>query len=428
MFIDQAKVRVRGGKGGDGAISMYREKFIEFGGPDGGRGGRGGSIIFKATSNLSTLFPFRYNRLILAENGQNGGSKNKYGASGADTIVEVPIGTVVYDEQTDQFLCDLSNEGDEYVVAKGGKGGRGNASFKSSKNRVPRIAENGDLGEERSLVLELKLLADIGLIGLPNAGKSTLLSLITAANPKIAPYPFTTITPNLGVVNLANYATFVVADLPGLIEGATEGKGLGFQFLRHVERCRVLVHLVAMDGESDPYEAYQTIRKEIINYGYNIEARPEIIVASKMDEPGADELLKKFEQQLNIDVDIYPISALTDEGLKELLDEMYRTLQETPPFPLYAPSGEDLATYRVYDAATIEEVPFNIIRLDAHTYEIVGDEVVNTYRRYNLSTDEGMLRLLQYLRKIGVDDKLDELGLEDGDTVLLDDFEFEYFK
>lgn len=428
MFIDQAKVRVRGGKGGDGAISMYREKFIEFGGPDGGRGGRGGSIIFKATSNLSTLFPFRYNRLILAENGQNGGSKNKYGASGADTIVEVPIGTVVYDEQTDQFLCDLSNEGDEYVVAKGGKGGRGNASFKSSKNRVPRIAENGDLGEERSLVLELKLLADIGLIGLPNAGKSTLLSLITAANPKIAPYPFTTITPNLGVVNLANYATFVVADLPGLIEGATEGKGLGFQFLRHVERCRVLVHLVAMDGESDPYEAYQTIRKEIINYGYNIEARPEIIVASKMDEPGADELLKKFEQQLNIDVDIYPISALTDEGLKELLDEMYRTLQETPPFPLYAPSREDLATYRVYDAATIEEVPFNIIRLDAHTYEIVGDEVVNTYRRYNLSTDEGMLRLLQYLRKIGVDDKLDELGLEDGDTVLLDDFEFEYFK
>lgn len=428
MFIDQAKVRVRGGKGGDGAISMYREKFIEFGGPDGGRGGRGGSIIFKATSNLSTLFPFRYNRLILAENGQNGGSKNKYGASGADTIVEVPIGTVVYDEQTDQFLCDLSNEGDEYVVAKGGKGGRGNASFKSSKNRVPRIAENGDLGEERSLVLELKLLADIGLIGLPNAGKSTLLSLISAANPKIAPYPFTTITPNLGVVNLANYATFVVADLPGLIEGATEGKGLGFQFLRHVERCRVLVHLVAMDGESDPYEAYQTIRKEIINYGYNIEARPEIIVASKMDEPGADELLKKFEQQLNIDVDIYPISALTDEGLKELLDEMYRTLQETPPFPLYAPSGEDLATYRVYDAATIEEVPFNIIRLDAHTYEIVGDEVVNTYRRYNLSTDEGMLRLLQYLRKIGVDDKLDELGLEDGDTVLLDDFEFEYFK
>ena len=377
---------------------------------------------------MSTLFPFRYNRLILAENGQNGGSKNKYGASGADTIVEVPIGTVVYDEQTDQFLCDLSNEGDEYVVAKGGKGGRGNASFKSSKNRVPRIAENGDLGEERSLVLELKLLADIGLIGLPNAGKSTLLSLITAANPKIAPYPFTTITPNLGVVNLANYATFVVADLPGLIEGATEGKGLGFQFLRHVERCRVLVHLVAMDGESDPYEAYQTIRKEIINYGYNIEARPEIIVASKMDEPGADELLKKFEQQLNIDVDIYPISALTDEGLKELLDEMYRTLQETPPFPLYAPSGEDLATYRVYDAATIEEVPFNIIRLDAHTYEIVGDEVVNTYRRYNLSTDEGMLRLLQYLRKIGVDDKLDELGLEDGDTVLLDDFEFEYFK
>ncbi len=429
MFMDKALVDVKAGNGGNGAISMYREKYIEFGGPDGGHGGRGGSIIFVASTNVSTLLNFRFSRTIRAENGKNGASKNQYGKGAEDVRVEVPVGTVVYDRDTHELIVDLSEEGQEFVIAKGGRGGRGNASFKSSVNRLPRVAENGEYGEKRSLILELKLLADVGLVGLPNAGKSTLLSIISAAKPTIADYPFTTITPNLGVVSVDYNDSFVVADLPGLIEGAASGKGLGLQFLRHLERCRIVVHLVAMDGVSDPYDAYQTIRHEIKSYGYNIINRPEVIVASKMDDDDADVRLAKFKEQLGEDVAVYPISALTNEGIKELIYHVNDLLKVTEAFPLYEQTGEEVSKMKVYDATLSDEpTQFEIIRLDAHTYEIKGEEVVKYYRRFNISTEEGMLRLLQFLRKIGVDDQLDKMELEDGDIVILDNFEFEYFR
>ena len=425
MFIDRAIIEVRSGKGGDGAIAFRREKYIAKGGPAGGNGGRGASVILRANSKINTLFNFRHSKCFIGPDGEKGGIKNQYGRGSEDIYVDVPVGTVVYEEKNHKFLGDLSTDGLELRVAKGGRGGRGNTCFKSSTNRVPRIAENGEPGEQKRLILELKLLADVGLVGFPSVGKSTLLSVVSSARPEIADYPFTTIIPNLGVVTSKDGRSFVMADLPGIIEGAHDGKGLGLQFLRHIERCRIIVHVIDM-GESgrDPYSDYQIISKELKEYGFGLDKRPVIYVASKMDEEGALERLKAFEKKAK--VKCIPISALTEEGIDELVYKCADLLDITPIFQLFDAEEETLEN-KVYTLDD-EEKEFDIKHPTAHSWEIVGDKIIKFYKMTNISTDDGMMKLLTHLRKLKVDDKLEELGAQDGDQVILDDFVFVYYR
>ena len=425
MFIDRAVIEVRSGKGGDGAIAFRREKYIAKGGPAGGNGGRGASIILKANSKINTLFNFRHSKCFIGPDGEKGGIKNQYGHHADDIIVEVPVGTVVYEEKDHKFLGDLSVDGLTLRVAKGGRGGRGNTCFKSSTNRVPRIAENGEPGESKRLILELKLLADAGLVGFPSVGKSTLLSTVSSARPEIADYPFTTIIPNLGVVYTKDNRSFVLADLPGLIEGAHQGKGLGLQFLRHIERCRVIVHVVDMGNSGrDPVDDYKIINQELKEYGFGLENRPVIVVASKMDEEGAEERLKVFEKKTK--VKCLPISALLEEGIDKLVYAIADLLEKTPPFPLYDEQSEVLEN-KVYTLED-EEREFEIKHPDLHTWVIEGEKIIKMYRMTNISTDEGMMLLLSKLRKLRVDDVLEEMGAQDGDTVILDDFSFDFVR
>ena len=425
MFIDRAVIEVRSGKGGDGAIAFLHEKYVAKGGPAGGNGGRGGSIFLRASKTINTLFNFRHSKTFIANDGEKGGIKNQYGKYAEDVIVDVPVGTVVYLEKDKEFLGDLNEDGKIVMVAKGGRGGRGNSCFKSSTNRVPKIAENGEPGERKRLILELKLLADVGLVGFPSVGKSTLLSVVSAAKPEIADYPFTTITPNLGVVSVKDGSSFVMADLPGLIEGAHQGKGLGLQFLRHIERCRVIVHVIDLSETGrDPFEDYNVINNELKEYGFALDKRPQIIVASKMDEEGADEKLKKLEKQIG--KEIIPISAITEENIDKLLYKCSEVLKETPLFPLYDAKEEDLdhKTYALED----EEPYFTIRRIDAHTWSIEGEKMLKFYHMTNISTDEGMMVLMSKIRSLRIDDELENRGATDGDTVILDDFEFEYVR
>ena len=425
MFIDRTIVEVRSGKGGDGAIAFLREKFLPNGGPAGGNGGRGASIYFRANSKINTLFNFRHSKTFIGQDGERGGNKNQFGKAAEDIIVDVPVGTVIFEEDGHVFLGDLNEEGKIVMVAKGGRGGRGNNAFKSSTNRAPKIAENGEPGQRKRLILELKLLADVGLVGFPSVGKSTLLSVVSAARPEIADYPFTTIIPNLGVVNPKDGNSFVMADLPGLIEGAHLGKGLGLQFLRHIERCRVIVHVIDMGlSGRDPYEDYVVINKELKEYGFGLETRPMILVASKMDEDGAEERYQKFVKKVKLPV--IRLSALTDEGVKELLLKCSEILKNTPLFPLYNKEEENLdhKTYTLEE----EEKEFEIVRKDAHTWVITGDKIIRFYKMTNITTDEGMMKLMAHIRKLRIDDTLEEMGATDGDTVILDDFVFEYVR
>ena len=422
MFIDQSKIEVRSGKGGDGAIAFLRLKYMPHGGPAGGNGGRGGSIYFRANKSINTLFAFRHSRCIIADDGEKGGIKNQYGRAAKDVYVDVPVGTVIYLEPEHIFVGDLNEDGKTLLIAKGGRGGRGNACFASSTNRVPKIAENGEPGETKKLTLELKLLADVGLVGYPSVGKSTLLSIVSNARPEIADYEFTTIEPNLGVVNTKDNRSFVMADLPGLIKGAHEGKGLGLKFLRHIQRCRVIVHLVSMDGIRDPFESYKAIREELEKYGFGLSARPEIIVASKMDEEGAEERLKKFKKQIKKDV--IPLSALTNDGVEQLKYKAADILDSTNMFPLYDENNveEDMKIYKLDDRSK----DYELVRTDDHTWVIRGEKIEKYYKMCNISTDEGMMKLITHLRNIGVDDELFKRGAKDGDTVVLMDFEFDY--
>ncbi len=420
-FIDRVVIEVRSGKGGDGVIAFLHEKFISKGGPSGGNGGRGASIILRANKSVNTLFNFRYSKVIIGQDGEKGGNKNMYGRAAKDIYVDVPIGTVVYEENTNKVVADLNEDGKEVVVAKGGRGGRGNSCFKSSRNKVPRVAENGLPGEKKRLIMELKLLADVGLVGFPSVGKSTLLSVVSNARPEIADYPFTTIIPNLGIVSVDNFSSFVLADLPGLIEGASEGKGLGTTFLRHIERCKVLVHVVSMDGERDAYSDYNVIMNELESYKLDLAKRPMVIVASKMDEEGAQERLEVFKKQIGKDV--LPISALTHEGIDELMYKCNDLVKNAAPINLF---NDEEEKYKVYDAYEDNKKIFDIVKEKEHVWRIIGDGVVRTYNLINISTDEGMLKLISYLRKIGVDERLQELGAQDGDDVYLCDFAFEY--
>ena len=422
MFIDRAVVEVRSGKGGDGAIAFRREKYVAKGGPAGGNGGRGGSIFFRANKAINTLFNFRHSKTFIANDGEKGGIKNQYGKYAEDVYVDVPVGTVVYLEEGHSFIGDLNEDGKVLQVAKGGRGGRGNTCFKSPTNRCPKIAENGEPGEKKRLILELKLLADVGLVGFPSVGKSTLLSVVSSAKPEIADYPFTTIVPNLGMVTTKDKYSFVMADLPGLIEGAHLGKGLGLQFLRHIERCRVIVHIVDMSNNGrDPYDDFKIVNKEISDYRMNLSKRPMIIVASKMDEEGAKEKLKEFKK--HIKKPVIEISALTDQGIEELLYKCEELLKETPMFELYDEENVEV-DYKLYTLKE-EEKEFEIVKEKAHIFRIIGDKIIKFYRMTNISTDEGMMILLTRIRKLKIDDELEKMGAEDGDLVYLDDFEFQ---
>lgn len=427
MFIDKTELKIKAGNGGDGIIAFHREKFVEKGGPSGGDGGHGGSVYFVADSGVNTLLDLKYRRKIKADDGEKGMGKNAYGKSAKDIEVKVPLGTIVFDKKTNRIIADVSELNKKYLIAKGGRGGRGNTHFKSSTNRVPRIAENGALGEELEVIIELKLLADVGLVGFPSVGKSTLLSAISSAKPEIGDYHFTTLSPNLGVVKYSDIKSFVVADLPGLIEGASKGKGLGLSFLRHIERCRVLVHVVdisAAEGR-DPYEDFKIVNKELKNYRIGLSKRPMIIAANKIDDSGSSLILEDFKKKLKNKFKIFPISAITKEGLKDLIFEISKTLEKTPMFPLFdETSDEKVKTYK-YKA---DDLGFKITKFNDSTWIITGERIEKLYKMTNLSDDQGFIYLTSTMRKMGVESELERLGAKEGDTVKLLDFEFTYYK
>ncbi len=422
MFIDKVIIDVAAGDGGNGMVAFRREKYVDKGGPSGGDGGRGGSVIFVGSTSLNTLIDFRYNRKIIAPNGENGMGKQCYGRKGEDVYVKVPVGTVIYDETNNYIIADISENNQKVVVAKGGRGGRGNCHFANSKYQVPEIAENGEPGEKFKIRLELKLLADVGLVGFPSVGKSTLLSVISAARPAIADYHFTTLTPNLGVIKV-NDDSFVMADLPGLIEGASHGKGLGFQFLRHIERCRVIVHVIDMASTEnrDPYQDYITIKNELQKYNPDLLKRPQIILANKMDCEEAQLFLEEFKSKLQDDIPIFPISALRKENLQLFLYKIIELLKVTPKFPIFIDKEE----YKVYEN---NEEEFCKVRKENGIFIVYGKPVENLYHRSNLTTDAGVLKLIRILRYNGVEEKLKEAGIKDGDVVKVVEYEFEYFE
>lgn len=422
-FIDRVKIYVQAGTGGNGTVAFRREAHVPKGGPSGGDGGRGGSVIFVATNSLSTLLDLRYYREYKAQNGEKGHAKKMHGADADDLVIRVPVGTCVYDDDTGNIIADLTKDGQRAVIAKGGRGGRGNARFASSRNPAPKICENGEPGEKFNLRVELKLLADVGLVGFPSVGKSTLLSVVSKARPQIADYHFTTIVPNLGVVQVKDGRSFVMADLPGLIEGASQGKGLGHQFLRHIERCRVIVHIIDMSGSEgrDPYEDYVTINKELGEYGYRLLERPQIIVANKMDGDEAEENLKKFKEKLG-DQKVFPIIAPIHEGIDAVLYAVADALETAPDFFNQEEEQESvLYTYKE------EEKPFTIHNKGNGVWEVTGKKVERLVQMASFTTDDGFQRFALQIRNMGIDDALREAGCEDGDTVRLYDFEFEFY-
>ncbi len=420
MFIDEVKIELIAGSGGDGCMAFRREKFVEMGGPYGGNGGKGSDIIFKVDEGLNTLIDLRYQKQIKGKKGENGSGKGMHGAKADDIIVKVPLGTIITDLDTGLIIADLTKNGEEVVVASGGRGGRGNIAFATKANPAPHFAENGEPGEIRNVKVELKLLADVGLVGMPSVGKSTIISQISSAKPKIAAYHFTTLKPNLGVVK-ANDTSFVVADLPGLIEGASRGDGLGDQFLKHIERTRVIAHVIDMGATEgrDPYEDYLIINNELKQFNPNILDKPQIIIANKMDMPSSLSNLEKFKNKVN--VDIYPVEAINGNGLKEVVLALAKMLEKIKKQPLY--EGEKFESHVLYKFK--EEQPFTVIKQD-NVWIVKGDKVEKLLKMTKFNTDEAANRFANKLRKYGVDDKLRQLGAKDGDTVRILDFEFEY--
>ena len=429
-FVDQTKIEVQAGKGGDGMVAFRHEKYVPNGGPAGGDGGRGGSIIFVADSGLRTLMDFRYRRKFKAENGEDGRIKSQYGRGAKDLYLKVPIGTTVYDFDTNEEIGDLTENKQELVVAHGGKGGRGNIHFATSVNTAPEIAENGEPGEDRVLRLELKVLADVGLVGFPSVGKSTLLSVVTKAKPKIAAYSFTTLTPNLGMVILPDGRDFSMADLPGLIEGASHGVGLGIQFLRHIERTKVILHLVAMDPANgrDALRDYQTIRQELLTYDKNLKDRKEIIVATQMDISGANEKLKQFKKDLKtekIQAPVYAISSVTHEGIEQLMQHT-ATVVEQVEKERALQKPEPVQEVKEYKYQANQKNDFTITKLEDHVFEIKGENLERLVERTNLDYQDGVMRLARKLKNLGVDDALRKKGAVDGDDVIIGSFNFEF--
>ena len=432
MFLDEVKIFVRSGDGGNGLVAFRREKYVPKGGPAGGDGGRGANVVFIVDEGLRTFMDYRYQKKFVAPNGENGMSKGMHGRKSKDLYLKVPPGTVIRDTDTGEVLADLVEHKQEVIVARGGRGGRGNCRFATPSNPAPEIAENGEPGEERNLTLELKLMADVGFVGFPSVGKSTLLSITSKAKPKIADYHFTTLAPNLGVVETKDHRSFVMADLPGLIEGASQGVGLGHQFLRHIERTKVIVHVVDMsatDGR-DPYEDYKIINQELGEYNMRLLERPQIVVANKMDIPAAQENLEEFKAKLAADgeeVDIVEISAFTRTNVDNLLYKISDILDSTDPNMLYElDTEEESMENRVLYKHKPKDETFKITRDDTAAYVVSGPGIERAFLMTDFNRDASVRRFAQQMRSMGVDDALRERGCKNGDTVKILKGEFEF--
>lgn len=425
MFVDQAKIYIKAGDGGDGAVSFHREKYVAAGGPDGGDGGKGGDIVFVVDDNISNLIDFRYKRKYVAEKGQNGGAKNCSGRNAPDLVVKVPRGTVVREIKSGRILADLSTD-EPAVIAHGGKGGRGNAHFATSTRQIPKFAKPGFRGDEYEVMLELKLIADVGLVGFPNVGKSTLISVVSAAKPKIANYHFTTLTPVLGVVKIEEGKSFVMADIPGLIEGASEGVGLGHEFLRHVERCRLIVHVIDVSGSEgrDPIEDFKAINHELENFSMELAEAPQIVAANKSDvaTPEQVERLRNYVEDQGLL--FYEISAATTKGTKELMYGVWERLSVLPPVKQF--EAQPL-TQEELDDKLISKKDFRVTVEDG-VYFVEADWLLDILRTANMDDYSSLQYFQNVLRTSGIIDKLEEMGIEEGDTVSIFDFEFEYLR
>lgn len=420
MFVDEVIIKVKAGNGGDGCTAFRREKYIPDGGPFGGNGGRGANIIFETDLGLRTLLDLRYQKLIKAPKGANGEGKNKNGKGASDVIIKVPLGTTVKDMDTGLIIADLTKKGDSVIIAKGGRGGRGNTAFATATNPAPNFSEHGEPGEEKTLKVELRLLADVGFVGMPSVGKSTILSKISASKPKIAAYHFTTLNPNLGVVKTIDGRTFVAADLPGLIKGASLGEGLGDKFLKHIQRTRVIAHIIDMSGLEgrDPLEDYETINKELKDFDEKLILKPQVVIANKMDLEGAKENLERFKEKYNVPV--YEVSAITNKGLDKVLVKIADELDNIKEEPLF--SDEAFESHVLYKFK--KEQPFTITR-DNDIYVVKGKEIEKLFHMTKF-TDEGAIRFARKLRKMGIDDKLLEMGAKYGDKVQIEDLIFEF--
>ncbi len=425
MFVDYVRVKVQAGNGGNGCVAFRREKYVPFGGPAGGNGGNGGDIIFEADENVSTLVALRYNSYVKAGNGTHGQGSSMHGKNCEPTIIKVPIGTIVKDVDTQEYLADLTEQGQQQVICYGGTGGRGNKAFKSNANKAPSISEKGEAGELREVIVELKLLADVGIIGFPSVGKSTFISMVTNVKPKIAAYPFTTITPNLGVVQSLDGREFVIADMPGLIEGASLGKGLGHQFLKHIERTTVLCHIIDMSGGEDnrnPIDDYAKINNELEMYDFGLTLRPQVVVANKMDLPNASKNLKKFVDEFP-NIEVFEITAITKDGLDQVLYRLADLVQETPRFSLSSKTQEksEAVVYK-FEASKPDYV---VEKLDESLYRISGEKIEKIFLKTNFDQEDSVMRFASVVRKMGIEDELRKQGCQPGDTVQILEYEFE---
>lgn len=421
MFTDYVKIYAKAGDGGNGAISFRREKYVAAGGPDGGDGGKGGDVYFEVDPNSNTLIDFRYKKKFKAQNGNNGEGSNKYGKGGEDLTIKVPIGTVIKDAMTNEVLADLSQEGQRELILKGGRGGKGNTHFATSTRQAPRFSQDGENGEEKELILELKLIADVGLIGFPNVGKSTFLGRTTSATPKIADYHFTTLEPNLGVVKTDYGESFVIADIPGIIEGASEGVGLGLQFLRHIERTRLLLHIIDVSGSEgrDPVDDFNKINAELQKYSKKLSKRKQIIVANKIDSMQDESLYNELEKMAKENnIEIFKISAVTGEGVSELIKRVAELLKTLPK--------DDLVEYETRKVYKMEDKDGYTIRKEGKMFVIEGEPVERIMRRVNIADNESLYYFQKNLDALGVNERLKKMGIQEGDIVKIADYELEW--
>lgn len=430
MFVDQVKISLKAGDGGNGITAYRREKYVPFGGPAGGDGGKGASVIFEVDEGLRTLLDFRYQTHFKAKKGENGQSSNMHGRNAEDLVLKVPPGTIVKSVETEEVLADLVEDGQRAIVAKGGRGGRGNSRFATPRNPAPDFSENGEPGEEIDVKLELKLLADVGLVGFPSVGKSTLLSIVSKAKPKIGAYHFTTIKPNLGVVSTPDNRSFVMADLPGLIEGASDGVGLGHQFLRHVERTKVIVHMIDMSGSEgrDPIDDYHVINKELVAYKQRLEDRPQIIVANKMDMPDAEENLELFKEEIGDDHIIIPLSAVSRDNIDQLLYTIADQLEKVKDIDFSVEEDENVGVNRVVYKHTPSQDTFTITRDDDGAYVVSGNAIERTFKMTDFNSDPAVRRFARQMRSMGIDDALRARGCSNGDIVRILGGEFEFIE
>ena len=419
MFVDELDIKLIAGSGGDGSTSFRREKYVPMGGPDGGNGGRGANIIFKVDKNLKTLIDLSYKKIIKADKGENGKGSNKYGKNAEDVIIKVPAGTTITNKDTNELIADLTTDEEEVIVAHGGRGGRGNKAFATHDNPAPKFSEKGEPGEELIVHLELKVLADVGLVGLPSVGKSTILSLISAAKPKIAAYYFTTLSPNLGVVKLKNGDSFVIADLPGLIEGASVGVGLGHEFLRHAMRTKILAHVIDMGSSEgrDPIEDYKVIRKEIEEYNGSLKKKQEIVIANKMDLDSAQDNLEKFKKAYP-NLEVIEISCMNNTGIDNLINILNEKLKKIPEVKLY-----NEADYKLYKF--VDKAPYTITR-DGNIWIVKGKEIETLLKMTRFEEDEGALRFARKFKGMGIEDELERMGAKPGDEVQILDYMFTF--